>query len=57
MNITYVATLRNLETKQIFKVKGKWSGSLVDGNDITYETINLGTGKVVSTYSREADYK
>lgn len=57
MNITYVATLRNLETKQIFKVKGKWSGSLVDGNDITYETINLGTGKVVSTYSRKADYK
>lgn len=57
MNITYVATLRNIDTKQTFKVKGKWSGDLVDVNDITYETINLGTGKVVSTYSRNAGYK
>lgn len=57
MNITYVATLRNLDTKQIFKVKGKWSGELSDVNDITYETVNLGTGKVVSTYSRNAGYK
>lgn len=57
MNITYVATLRNIDTKQTFKVKGKWSGDLVDVNDITYETINLGTGKVVSTYSRKTGYK
>lgn len=57
MNITYVATLRNLDTKQIFKVKGKWSGELSDVSDITYETVNLGTGKVVSTYSRKAGYK
>lgn len=57
MNISYVATLRNVETKQIFKIKGKWSGQLCDINDITYETVNLGTGKIVSTYSRKANTK
>lgn len=57
MNISYVATLRNVETKQIFKIKGKWSGQLCDINDITYETVNLGTGKIVSTYSRKGNTK
>lgn len=57
MNISYVATLRNVETKQIFKIKGKWLGQLCDINDIIYETVNLGTGKVVSTYSRKANTK
>lgn len=58
MNESADSALHNLDTKQIFKVKGKWSGGLSDDvNDITYETVNLGTGKVVSTYSRKAGYK